>query len=108
MKPQLGDCDPKSEGSGPQVRRSIGGRFHVAYIRTVDRPDDPFLAKLYEANADPKGRVASVVKIFSLKPRLLEVFFDLGGVTTFGGTSLGRRREEMLSSYVSYLNRCFY
>ena len=80
----------------------------MPYIRTVDRPGDPYLAKLFEANADLQGRVASIIKIFSLKPRLLKAFFELGSITTFGGTSLGRRREEMLSAYVSYLNRCFY
>ena len=36
------------------------------------------------------------------------LFMDFSNGTTFGGTSLGRRREEMLSSYVSYLNKCFY
>lgn len=51
---------------------------------------------------------ADIVNVFSAKPALKQAFLDLSYATTFGGSSLGRRREEMLSAYVSYLNRCFY
>lgn len=55
-----------------------------------------------------QGEDASVVDVFSVKPALQKLFLDFSNGTTFGATSLGRRREEMLSTYVSYLNRCFY
>jgi hypothetical protein len=54
------------------------------------------------------GETATVVDVFSIKPALQKMFLEFSNVTTFGGSSLGRRREEMLSTYVSYLNRCFY
>lgn len=80
----------------------------MAYIRTVPEPGTPAVADLYKRSANPAGQVAEVVKVFSVKPDLLRLFQDFSNVSSFGGTSLGRRREEMLSSYVSYLNRCFY
>lgn len=51
---------------------------------------------------------ADIVNVFSESPKLKQAFLDFSYVTTFGGSTLGRRREEMLSAYVSYLNRCFY
>ena len=66
----------------------------MAYIKTI-----PGLAP---------GEDAEVVNLFSVKPALQKLFLDFSNATTFGGTSLGRRREEMHSTYVSYLNKCFY
>lgn len=80
----------------------------MAYIRTVPEPGTPPVDELYKRAANPAGQVAEVVKVFSVKPLLMKSFLDFSDVTSFGGTSLGRRREEMLSSFVSYLNRCFY
>ena len=80
----------------------------MAYIRTVPEPGTPEVEGVYKQVANPQGEVADIVKVFSAKPSLLALFMDFSNGTTFGGTSLGRRREEMLSSYVSYLNKCFY
>lgn len=80
----------------------------MAYIRTVPEPGTPEVEGVYKKIANPKGQVADIVKVFSAKPSLLSLFMDFSNETTFGGTSLGRRREEMLSAYVSYLNKCFY
>ena len=80
----------------------------VAYIRTVPEPGTPPVDAIYKRVANPAGQVADVVKVFSAKPDLMRLFLEFSFGSTFGSTSLGRRREEMLSSYVSYLNRCFY
>ena len=99
------------KGTTPAARRSIPQARYtgiVAYIKTVPEPGAPPVDQLYRRAANPAGQVADVVKVFSAKPKLLQQFLDFSDVTTFGGTSLGRRREEMLSSFVSYLNRCFY
>ena len=53
-------------------------------------------------------RVSPVLKAFSMKAELLEQVVKLSDLATFGGTSLGRRWEEMLSTAVSTWNGCHY
>ncbi|HJZ13747.1 MAG TPA: hypothetical protein VJ521_16455 [Acidobacteriota bacterium] len=53
-------------------------------------------------------RVSPVLEAFSMKPNLLRTVTDLSNQVTFGGSSLGRRFEEMLSTAVSAWNRCHY
>ena len=45
-----------------------------------------------------------------MKPNLgtLKAVNRMNGAVTFGGSSLGRRREELVSAAVSALNDCFY
>ena len=38
----------------------------------------------------------------------MRAFDDFSRAVTFGGTSLGRRREELISFYVSSLVNCRY
>ncbi|MBI3076395.1 MAG: carboxymuconolactone decarboxylase family protein [Deltaproteobacteria bacterium] len=44
----------------------------------------------------------------SLKPAVLERLVAFRDQLTFGGSSLGRRREELISFHVSAVNRCEY
>lgn len=53
-------------------------------------------------------RVSSVLTAFSMKPELLNEVARISDVVTFGGSSLGRRWEEMLSTAVSTWNGCHY
>ncbi len=53
-------------------------------------------------------RVSPVLESFSMRPEVLEVVTGLSNRVTFGGSSLGRRWEEMLSTAVSTWNRCHY
>lgn len=53
-------------------------------------------------------RVSPVLKAFSMKADLLEQVLKLSDLATFGGSSLGRRWEEMLSTAVSTWNGCHY
>ena len=53
-------------------------------------------------------RTPAIFQAFSLKPELLKALIPTAVRVTFGGSSLGRRWEEMLSVAVSTWNRCRY
>lgn len=53
-------------------------------------------------------RVSPVLQVFSMKPELLDQVVKISDLATFGGTTLGRRWEEMLSAAVSTWNGCHY
>ncbi len=82
----------------------------MSYIEEVDPTDaQGELKELYDRiMGAPGGRLPPVMKIFSLKPALLGQVEALNAVISFGGSSLGRRREEMIATLVSSLNGCHY
>ena len=68
------------------------------------------LKEVYDAikKARKLKRVSPVLQAFSQKPELLEEVVRISDLATFGGSSLGRRWEEMLSTAVSTWNGCHY
>ncbi len=83
----------------------------MAYLRSVD--DDLATGRLKEVYEEVKKarnlkRVSPVLQAFSLKPDVLASVVRLTNQVTFGGSSLGRRWEEMLSTAVSAWNHCHY
>jgi len=83
----------------------------MGYLPVIE--DDQATGKLKEVyDAIKKTRklkqVSPVLRAFSMKPELLEQVVKLSDLATFGGTSLGRRWEEMLSTAVSTWNGCHY
>ena len=75
--------------------------------------DDQATGKLKEVyDAIKKARklkqVSPVLQAFSMKPELLDQVVRISDLATFGGSSLGRRWEEMLSTAVSTWNGCHY
>ena len=53
-------------------------------------------------------RTPMIFQAFSTKPALLQALIPMAVQVTFGGSSLGRRWEEMLSVAVSAWNHCKY
>ena len=83
----------------------------MGYLPTMD--DNQATGKLREVYEEVRKarklkRVSPVLQAFSLKPELLEVVGRLSNQATFGGSTLGRRWEEMLSVAVSTWNHCHY
>ena len=83
----------------------------MAYLPTIE--DEQATGKLkavYEEikRARKLQRVSPVLTAFSMRPEVLEAAFGLTEKVTFGGSSLGRRWEEMLSTAVSTWNHCHY
>ncbi len=81
----------------------------MAWIETVDESEaEGPLAELYDATRQQHGFVANILKAHSLKPELMAKWQAFSGAVTFGGSSLGRRREEMVAVLVSSLLMCKY
>ncbi len=77
----------------------------------IELPDDeatPELARL-TAPYRKQGRDTPGI-IAAMKPSLdtLRAVKRMNSAVTFGGSVLGRRREELIAAAVSALNDCFY
>jgi hypothetical protein len=81
----------------------------------------PFIQTIHESEARGKikevyekrishhsGKVSNIAKIFSLRPDLLEAQHIFSRAIQFGGSSLGVKREEMISVLVGALLKCSY
>jgi hypothetical protein len=77
-------------------------------IRTLGPNDDPTVKEIHDRFTARRGYFPSIMRAFSLKPSLLKAVGALSLATTFGATGLGRRREELISAYVSKLLNCRY
>jgi uncharacterized peroxidase-related enzyme len=73
------------------------------WIETRGPQDDPVIKDLYERM---QGRVVPMIQVFTLKPELLKAVVALTQQSAFGGTSLGRCREELIAAHVCHLQRC--
>lgn len=54
------------------------------------------------------GRVPNIMKCMGLRPEALLSVWRLTLGITFGASTLGRAREEMIATAVSALNHCHY
>ena len=68
------------------------------------------LKEVYDAikRTRKQKKVSPVLQALSRKPELLDQVVRISDLVTFGGSSLGRRWEEMLSTAVSAWNGCHY
>ena len=82
----------------------------MAYIKTIDESEAT--GKIKEVYNKRKGghssRVSNIAKLFSLRPHLLEAQHTFSRAVQFGGSSLGVKREEMVSVLVGSLLKCSY
>ena len=77
-------------------------------IKTLGPDDHPAVKEISDLFKARRGYLPSIMRAFSLKPALMKQVAALTQVTTFGATGLGRRREELISAYVSKLLNCRY
>lgn len=81
----------------------------MSWIRTISEADATGLVKeVYEAKIRQKGSVGPIRKVLSLKPELLAAWDQLANLVTFGGSRLGRRREELIAVVCSAKMECSY
>ena len=105
------------------MRRSAHARTRddVSFVRVDHKPGFPpgSSAPPEEAEGELKiaydemmeeagGRLPRVLSVLSLNPRALQSLRALNRAVTFGGSTLGRRREEMLATAISTWNDCHY
>jgi hypothetical protein len=85
---------------------------NMAWVRTFD--EDEATGRLAEIYGELKktplagGRVPNIMKCMGLRPEALVGVWRLNMGITFGASTLGRRREEMIATAVSALNHCHY
>ncbi len=82
----------------------------MAWIKTVDEAEaEGEVRAHYEAQKKrTDGGIGNIQKIYSIKPDLLKAYYSFSRSVTFGATSLGRRREEMLAVAISSMLKCRY
>ncbi len=91
--------------------RSIASREEnsMAWIRIVSQEEaPPELREVYQEIKDPGGRLSPALQVAGLNPIALQALNRLNRAVTFGGSRLGRKREEILSVVVSARNGCHY
>ena len=80
---------------------------HISFIDMDEAEGE--LREHYDAIAQgPSGRVPPLMKTLSLNPAGLGGFHQFYSAISAGGSTLGRRKEEMIATVVSTLNRCHY
>lgn len=81
----------------------------MAWIKTVP-PEDATgaLAELYTQLQTHGRPVGNVVRAYSVKPALMQAARNFSHAVTFGGSSLGRRKEELIATVVAAQLRCTY
>ena len=81
----------------------------MTWIRTVSEEEATGpLKDLYDQLAGRMGRVGNIVKSCSLRPDVLIKQQAFTRAVTFGGSPLGRRKEELIATMISGLLHCRY
>ena len=81
----------------------------MTWIQTIPEGEAAgVLKEVYDAQAKMLGFVPGIIKSTSLRPDFTQKFEALRLAITFGGSRLGRRREELIALVVSVLNKCHY
>lgn len=80
----------------------------MVWIKTLSPEEDPTIKELSDYRVKTHGYWPNVLASQSLKPEVLKRLLAFQDKLTFGGSSLGRRREELISFHVSVLNACSY
>ena len=60
------------------------------------------------SNNRNRRRVGAIISVFSLRADLLKARVGFSQAMTFGGSGLGRRREELIATSISGLLGCKY
>ena len=82
----------------------------MAYIQEIeaDQAEGDLKAVYDEMMEEWSGRLPAVLKVVGLHPQALKRLKDFNLAVTFGGSNLGRRREEMIATSISAWNDCVY
>lgn len=80
----------------------------MAWLTVPDDTATPELAGLTEPWRRRGEQVPPVIAVLKRHPRAFQAVLGLNYAVTFGASSLGRRREELIATWVSALNDCFF
>ena len=80
----------------------------MAWIKLPGDEDTPELARSTKPYRQAGRPVPAVVGVMKPNPKTLRSVLQMNFSVTFGGSSLGRVREETIATAVSAWNDCFY
>ena len=81
----------------------------MPYIRLIEEHEaEGQLREDYEAAVERAGKVFSILKAMSLRPRVLRASMDLYREIMFGESGLSRRERELLATVASAEQSCHY
>lgn len=79
----------------------------MSFIEEVDKKDAKGLLKeVYDEIIENMGRLPSVLSVMSLNPEVLKGLRHVN--KSIRSSTLGKRKEEIISTYISRLNDCHY
>ena len=81
----------------------------MAWIQVIrDEEATGDVKQIYEEVKGKIGRISPMLQAMSLRPDVLRRVNELGNAIHFGGSSLGKKLEQMLAVVVSATNGCRY
>lgn len=80
----------------------------MAWVEMVSESAATGLLKEIYERPRPSGELSEVHKIFTLRPELMDVRHRFQDPITFGGSGLGRYREELIAVSISAVLGCRY
>ena len=104
-------CELGSGSSLARVRREVLDTLVNCVMPWIHLPDDeatPELARLTKRYRDAGRATPGIMAIMKPRASTLRGVMQMNNQVTFGGSSLGRRTEELIATTVSALNECFY
>ncbi len=82
----------------------------MAWVGTVpEATADGLVKEVYDRvlqQVGMQGEVPEIIKVFSVRPELLQARVAFQNAMTFGGSGLGRYREELIATSISQLLGC--
>jgi len=80
----------------------------MSWIRLPGDQDTPELSRLTAVYRQEERPVPAVVAAMKPNAQAMRALLQMNQAVTFGGSTLGRYREEWAAVTVSALNECFY
>lgn len=80
----------------------------MAWVNVVSEQEATGLVKQIYARSKRGTMQSEIVKVFSLRPELMDIRVRFGDRMTFGGSGLGRYREELIAVSISAACECRY
>lgn len=81
----------------------------MSWIKEIKKEENKELKKIYESAEERTGEeTANVLKVHSLKPKILQAHMTLYETIMFGEGDLSRQQREMIGVVVSSANSCPY
>ncbi len=78
----------------------------MAWVKMVSEEEATGLTKEIYGRSRQGAHQAEIVKVFSLRPELMDSRVRFQEKITFGGSGLGRYREELIAVSISALCQC--